>query len=67
MNWFALLFVLAAVAALLTGRAYFRGTVVRAQAPRRYWSTVGGYVAIAVASLALQGGSVASPLSWISE
>lgn len=67
MDWFPLLFLLAAAVALLTGRAYFRGTVERADNPRRYWSTVAGYLAIALTSVALSSGPAASPLAWITD
>ena len=67
MDWFPLLFLAAAAVALVTGRAYFRGTVARADAPARYWSTVGGYVAIACASLALSSSPSASPWSWVTD
>lgn len=67
MDWFSLLFLLAAVLALLTGRAYFRGTVHRALDPRRYWSTVAGYVAIALTSIALVSGTTAAPLAWFTD
>jgi hypothetical protein len=47
MNWFSGVFLVALLLALATGRAYFRGFVERDADPRRYWSIVGCYAAIA--------------------
>lgn len=48
MDWFSGLFACATVIALLTGKAYFRGTVERAEQPKAYWTTVGSYVVLAL-------------------
>lgn len=54
MNWFSALFLCAALIALATGTAYFRGTIDRATEPVRYWSTVGCYLALALLMPALK-------------
>jgi hypothetical protein len=48
MDWFSALFATAAVLALLTGKAYFRGVTARAENPARYWSIIGCYIALAL-------------------
>ena len=67
MDWFSLLFLAAALIALVTGRAYFRGVVTRADAPRRYWSTVGGYAAVALASAALSPATGVPGFAWVTD
>ncbi|MCU0896110.1 MAG: hypothetical protein MUC55_01265 [Burkholderiales bacterium] len=53
MSWFGGVFLVALVLALATGRAYFRGFAERSEEPRRYWSIVGCYAALAAFSLAV--------------
>ena len=54
MDWFSGVFAVAALVALATGSAYFRGVTKRAEDPSRYWSIVGGYVALALLLPALR-------------
>ena len=54
MDWFSALFLCAALIALATGTAYFRGTIDRATDPVRYWSTIGCYLALALLMPALK-------------
>ena len=55
MNWFSALFLCAAVVALVTGTACFRGVVHRDSDPLGYWSTVGSYLALALLGPILHG------------
>ena len=48
LGWFSALFMVATVAALMTGQAYYRGTIDRDEEPGRYWSAVASYVALAL-------------------
>ena len=54
MDGFSGLFAVAVVVALTTGSAYFRGVTTRAEDPPRYWSIIGGYVALALLLPALR-------------
>ena len=47
MDGFGLLFSVAFLVALLTGKAYFRRVVDRDEAPALYWRIVGCYAALA--------------------
>jgi hypothetical protein len=50
LDWFSGVFLLATVLALATGKAVFRGVTERAEEPARYWSIVGCYLALALAT-----------------
>ena len=47
-SWFTGLWVAAIVIALVSGKAYFRGTIRRDDDPRQYWITVGCYGVLAL-------------------
>jgi hypothetical protein len=50
LDWFGFLFLAAFVVSLVVGKAYFRGVVNRATAPRRYWSIVACYFVLGTAT-----------------
>ncbi len=47
MDWFGVVFSVAFLLALLTGKAYFRGVVDREESPSLYWQIVGCYAVLA--------------------
>jgi len=53
-DWFSALFAVAAMIAIASGKACFRGFTVRSENPSRYWSIIGGYVALALLLPALR-------------
>ncbi len=53
MDWFTALWLVALVAALATGKAYFRRVIVRELEPGAYWSTCSCYAVLAALMPAL--------------
>lgn len=47
-SWFTALWAVAIAIALMTGEAYFRGSIRRDEDPRQYWVTIGCYAALAL-------------------
>ncbi|MDO8904938.1 hypothetical protein [Hydrogenophaga sp.] len=47
MDWFGMVFSVAFLLSLLTGKAYFRRVYDRDEAPSMYWQIVGCYAALA--------------------
>lgn len=52
MDWFGLFFLGAFTVSIVRGKAYFRGFVERETDPRRYWSILGCYLALAALGMA---------------
>lgn len=53
LGWFSGLFLFAAIIAVATGEAYFRGAVRRDDNPRDFWVTVACYLALALLAPAI--------------
>ena len=54
MDWFGVVFSVAFLLSLLTGKAYFRRVYDRDETPTMYWQIVGCYAALAAMGPALR-------------
>jgi len=54
MDWFGMVFSVAFLLSLLTGKAYFRGVFDREESPSMYWQIVGCYAVLAALGPALR-------------